>query len=110
MHLAHFSNCNLSNATLSGDWYGVHFINCDLRGARLDCCYLKGARFLYTDMRGAKGYSDISYTSYIRVNFQDAEFSGHSESPLFYYNVILKDGFFLQGPSDYPHRPKEKLS
>ncbi|NEP78308.1 MAG: hypothetical protein F6K39_09000 [Okeania sp. SIO3B3] len=28
-------------------------INCDLRRARLDCCYLKNARFLYTDMRGA---------------------------------------------------------
>ncbi|GGA44371.1 pentapeptide repeat-containing protein [Okeania sp. KiyG1] len=106
---AHLSNCNLSNATLTGDWYGVHFINCDLRGARLDCCYLKNATFLYTDMRGAKGYSDISYTSYIGVNFQDAEFSGHSESPLFYYNVILKDGFFLQGPSEYPHRPNKNI-
>lgn len=109
MHWAHFSNCNLSHATLSGDWYGVHFINCDLRGARLDCCYLKGARFLYTDMRGATIHADTTCTSFIEVNFQDAKLKISGESLPFFHDVTLKDGFFLQGSSNYPVRPNKNI-
>ncbi|NEP84933.1 MAG: hypothetical protein F6K39_46630 [Okeania sp. SIO3B3] len=71
-------------------------INCDLRRARLDCCYLKNARFLYTDMRGATIHADTTCTSFIEVNFQGAELSFSGESDCFLHNVILEDRSFLQ--------------
>ncbi len=105
MFYARLSNCNLSKAILKGDWNSAKFINCDLRGANLNHCDFTNARFLSADLRKAKGYADLTCTSFIEVNFQDSQFDGHCQSPPLYYNVTLKDGFFLAGPNNYRQRP-----
>ncbi|MEB3341222.1 pentapeptide repeat-containing protein [Okeania sp.] len=105
---AHFSNCNLSNATLSGDWNGSQFINCDFRGAKLDC-ELNSASFIYVDMREATICADTTCTHFIEVNFQDAELRCSGESLAFFHNITLKDGFFLQGSSNYPVRANKNI-
>ncbi|NEP80633.1 MAG: hypothetical protein F6K17_22420 [Okeania sp. SIO3C4] len=106
---AHFSNCNLSNATLSGNWDAAKFINCDFRGARLHFCELNSASFIYVDMREATICADTTCTNFIEVNFQGAELRCSGESLAFFHNITLKDGFFLQGSSNYPVRPNKNI-
>lgn len=110
LNSARLSNVNLRGVNLSdSELGGVQFLFCDLRDTLMRNCDFSGSSYIFCDLRMSERSGKWACGSYIKVNLKEAETSGGSEDPPFYFNVIRKDGKFVAGPTETLYKAPSKI-